>query len=118
MSPLSEDVEVTLRATDGTTARLVGDVAVVDRAQTGEYTPGLRAGNPRRVERFGVEDRTLRCTCPQYQETYSCPHVDAACRAVEARLNNALDRRVEPLRDYHGLGRQAWIGVRYDSAGL
>ncbi len=26
--------------------------------------------------------------------------------------------RVEPLRDYRGLGRQAWIGVRYASAGL
>ena len=37
---------------------------------------------------------------------------------VEARLHNALDRRVEPLRDYRGLGRQAWLGIRYDSAGL
>jgi len=37
---------------------------------------------------------------------------------VEARLANALDRTVEPVRDYHGLGRQAWIGVRYASAGL
>jgi vitamin B12 transporter len=37
---------------------------------------------------------------------------------VEARLANALDRTVEPVRDYRGLGRQAWIGVRYASAGL
>ncbi|MEO5843686.1 MAG: TonB-dependent receptor [Caldimonas sp.] len=37
---------------------------------------------------------------------------------VEARLANALDRTVEPVRDYRGLGRQAWIGVRYESAGL
>jgi len=37
---------------------------------------------------------------------------------LEAKLNNALDRHVEPLRDYRGLGRQAWLGVRYDSAGL
>jgi vitamin B12 transporter len=37
---------------------------------------------------------------------------------VEAKLNNALDRQVEPLRDYRGLGRQAWLGVRHDSAGL
>jgi len=37
---------------------------------------------------------------------------------VEARLANALDRTVEPLRDYRGLGRQAWLGVRYASAGL
>jgi vitamin B12 transporter len=37
---------------------------------------------------------------------------------VEASLLNALDHRVEPVRDYQGLGRQAWIGVRYDSKGL
>jgi vitamin B12 transporter len=37
---------------------------------------------------------------------------------VEAKLNNAFDHQVEPLRDYRGLGRQAWLGVRYDTAGL
>jgi len=37
---------------------------------------------------------------------------------IEARLANALDRTVEPVRDYRGLGRQAWIGVRYASTGL
>jgi vitamin B12 transporter len=37
---------------------------------------------------------------------------------IEARLANALDRTVEPVRDYRGLGRQAWLGVRYASAGL
>ena len=37
---------------------------------------------------------------------------------VEARLLNALDHRVEPVRDYQGLGRQAWIGIRYDGKGL
>nr|HET7860405.1 TonB-dependent receptor [Caldimonas sp.] len=37
---------------------------------------------------------------------------------IEAKLNNALDRHVEPLRDYQGLGRQAWLGVRVDTAGL
>ncbi|HEX2540477.1 MAG TPA: TonB-dependent receptor [Caldimonas sp.] len=37
---------------------------------------------------------------------------------VEARLLNALDRRVEPVLDYQALGRQAWIGVRYDGQGL
>ncbi|MGZ8259059.1 MAG: TonB-dependent receptor domain-containing protein [Caldimonas sp.] len=37
---------------------------------------------------------------------------------VEAKLNNALDRRIEPLRDYRAPGRQAWLGVRVDSAGL
>lgn len=37
---------------------------------------------------------------------------------LEAKLLNALDHRVEPVRDYQGLGRQAWVGVRYDGKGL
>jgi vitamin B12 transporter len=37
---------------------------------------------------------------------------------LEARLLNVFDRDVEPVRDYRGLGRQAWIGVRYERAGL
>ena len=37
---------------------------------------------------------------------------------IEARLLNAGDRRIEPLRDYQGLGRQAWLGLRYDARGL
>jgi vitamin B12 transporter len=37
---------------------------------------------------------------------------------LEAKLLNALDHRVEPLRDYQGLGRQAWVGVRFDGQGL
>ena len=37
---------------------------------------------------------------------------------LETKLLNALDHRVEPVRDYQGLGRQAWVGVRFDSQGL
>ena len=37
---------------------------------------------------------------------------------LQAKLANALDRTVEPVRSYRGLGRQAWLGVRYASAGL
>ena len=37
---------------------------------------------------------------------------------VEAKLLNALDHRIEPVRDYQGLGRQAWLGIRYDGKGL
>ncbi len=37
---------------------------------------------------------------------------------LETKLLNALDHRIEPVRDYQGLGRQAWIGVRFDSQGL
>ena len=37
---------------------------------------------------------------------------------LEAKLLNAFDHRVEPLRDYQGLGRQAWLGVRFDGRGL
>jgi vitamin B12 transporter len=37
---------------------------------------------------------------------------------LEAQLLNATDRAVEPARDYQGLGRQAWLGVRFDGKGL
>jgi vitamin B12 transporter len=37
---------------------------------------------------------------------------------LEAKLLNATDRAIEPVRDYQSLGRQAWIGVRFDSKGL
>ncbi len=36
---------------------------------------------------------------------------------LEAKLLNATDRDLQPVRDYQGLGRQAWIGIRYDGAG-
>jgi vitamin B12 transporter len=34
------------------------------------------------------------------------------------KLLNAFDHRIEPVRDYQGLGRQAWIGVRFDGVGI
>lgn len=37
---------------------------------------------------------------------------------LDAKLLNALDHRVEPARGYQGLGRQAWLGVRFDGAGF
>jgi len=37
---------------------------------------------------------------------------------LEAKLLNATDRQYEPARDYQPLGRQAWIGVRFDSKGI
>ena len=37
---------------------------------------------------------------------------------LEARLLNALDKDVEPMRDYQGYGLQAWIGVRFDGKGF
>lgn len=37
---------------------------------------------------------------------------------LEARLLNATDRTIEPARDYQSLGRQAWIGVRFDGKGI
>jgi len=37
---------------------------------------------------------------------------------IEAKLLNAFDRQYEPARDYQALGRQLWIGLRYDSTGL
>jgi vitamin B12 transporter len=37
---------------------------------------------------------------------------------AEAKLLNATDRHYEPAHDYQSLGRQAWLGVRYNGAGL
>ena len=37
---------------------------------------------------------------------------------LEAKLLNAGDRSVEPVRDYQGLGRQAWLVLRHDGRGL
>ena len=37
---------------------------------------------------------------------------------VEAKLLNAFDHRYEAARDYPALGRQAWLGLRYDGRGL
>ena len=33
---------------------------------------------------------------------------------LQAKLLNATDERIEPARDYQGLGRQAWLGVRFE----
>jgi len=37
---------------------------------------------------------------------------------IEARLQNAFDRDYQPARDYQDIGRQFWIGLRYDGRGL
>ena len=37
---------------------------------------------------------------------------------IEAKLLNALDRDYQPARDYQSVGRQAWVGVRFQGAGL
>jgi vitamin B12 transporter len=33
---------------------------------------------------------------------------------LQAKLLNATDRSTEPARDYQGLGRQAWLGLRFE----
>ena len=37
---------------------------------------------------------------------------------LEAKLLNATGRDYEPTRDYQALGRQAWVGLRFDGRGL
>ena len=36
----------------------------------------------------------------------------------EARLQNAFDKDYQPARDYQDVGRQFWLGLRYDGKGL
>ena len=38
--------------------------------------------------------------------------------SINARLLNATDRDHEPALDYRPLGRQAWLGLRYEAKGL
>jgi len=38
----------------------------------------------------------------------------AAHWTLEAKVINATDEDLQPVRDYQGLGRQAWLGVRYE----
>ena len=33
---------------------------------------------------------------------------------LQGKLINATDRDLEPARDYQGLGRQAWLVLRWD----
>ena len=37
---------------------------------------------------------------------------------LEVKLLNALDRAYQPARDYQAIGRQLWIGLRFDSRAL
>lgn len=37
---------------------------------------------------------------------------------LELRLQNALDKEYQPARDYQDVGRQFWLGLRYDGRGL
>lgn len=37
---------------------------------------------------------------------------------LEARLNNATDQDYQPAKDYQAVGRQFWLGLRYDGRGL
>lgn len=37
---------------------------------------------------------------------------------IEARLQNAFDKDYQPARDYQDVGRQFWLGLRYDGKGL
>ena len=37
---------------------------------------------------------------------------------IETKLLNAFDRDYQPARDYQSVGRQAWVGVRFQGAGL
>jgi len=37
---------------------------------------------------------------------------------LDVKLLNAADRDIQPVRDYQGLGRQAWVVLRYDTKGF
>ncbi len=66
---------------------------------------GARPDGTATLGRYATLDMSARWrVAPQWQ--------------LEAKLLNATDRQYEPARDYQALGRQAWIGLRFDSKGL
>jgi hypothetical protein len=77
-------VTVTLHDPDGTgtgaTATVSGRVAI-------DNTGRRRSSSRDRYEVAEAGERSLRCTCPQYQATYDCPHLHLAREQVQARLN-------------------------------
>jgi len=66
---------------------------------------GARPEGTATLRRYTTLDLTARWRfAPQWQ--------------LEAKLLNASDRQYEPARDYQPIGRQAWLGLRFDSKGL
>jgi vitamin B12 transporter len=66
---------------------------------------GARPEGTATLRRYTTLDLTARWRfAPQWQ--------------LEAKLLNATDRQYEPARDYQPIGRQAWLGLRFDSKEL
>lgn len=65
---------------------------------------GLR--RTRNRDRFTVEagERTLRCTCAQYRESYDCVHVREAVERVQALLNDRDPVAVAPAQAMQTVG--------------
>jgi hypothetical protein len=78
----TETVSVSLHDPDGTGAQVTVHGPVVI-ANTGQR----RSGSRDRYQVSEAGERTLRCTCPQYQASYDCPHLRQAREQVQARLN-------------------------------
>lgn len=57
---------------------------VTGAAAVRRSTQRRSAANP---HPYGVRQGTLRCTCPQYAEYYTCPHVDGIIDRVHAVMN-------------------------------
>ncbi len=69
------------------------------------FAVGARPDGTATLRRYATLDLSARWRfAPQWQ--------------FEAKLLNATDRQYEPVHDYQALGRQAWIGLRYASAGF
>ena len=72
----------------------------------------------RRLASRRLAGHDLRARRLRRRSTCAPPGASRRNGGSRRKLLNALDRRVEPVRDYQGLGRQAWIGVRFDGQGL
>jgi vitamin B12 transporter len=64
--------------------------------------------------RLGARSEGGKALAAQTTLDFSAGWRFASAWTLSARLLNATDRDIEPARDYQGLGRQAWLGLRYE----
>jgi vitamin B12 transporter len=106
-----------LDAKDETTGQRLARRAAHQESVAADYAAGAWSFGLALLDVGARPDAGARLGAYQTVDLQARRRIDRHWR-IEATLLNAADRRIEPVRDYEGLGRQAWIGVRYSGAGV
>jgi vitamin B12 transporter len=106
-----------LDAKDETTGQRLARRAAHQESVAADYAAGAWSFGLALLDVGARPDAGARLGAYQTVDLQARRRIDRHWR-IEAKLLNAADRRIEPVRDYEGLGRQAWIGVRYSGAGV